>query len=228
MKKKIVRMAGAVAVGLVLLFGGIWLLARAVGDHDTLYQGKTADYWREQISSTVAAVSNQANAVLVSEIIPGLTHTMFWDTNDSKLRLALVEKLNGLPGLTVYFEAADGRRALAARGLGEFGPAAKPAIPALLKAVRGPDDAVRGPAMGALGMIRSEPDTIIPMLMDYLDDKDLNDEAATALGYFGSQAKVAVPKLIPLLKIPNKDLHHDVVDALRKIDPAAAASAGIR
>jgi HEAT repeat protein len=112
--------------------------------------------------------------------------------------------------------------------LGEFGLAAKPAIPVLLQALKSADSVVHGPAIAALGKIHGEPDTIIPLLMGYLDDKELNDEAATALGNFGSPAKVALPKLIPMLKIPDKDLHNAVALALKQIDPAAAADAGVR
>jgi HEAT repeat protein len=227
MKKRIVRMSVAVAAGLAIVFGAVWLLTRTLGDHETLYQGKDAYYWSEQLKSPDATASNHANTVLTGDIIPGLVNVMFHDTNDSQLRLALIDKLNTLPGVTIYFEPADGRRALAARGLGQFGLAAKPAIPVLLQALKSTDTAVHGPAIAALGMIHGEPDTIIPMLMGYLDDKELNDEAATALGNFGSQAKVALPKLIPMLKIPDKDLHHAVALAIKQIDPTAAAAAGI-
>jgi HEAT repeat protein len=98
----------------------------------------------------------------------------------------------------------------------------------LLQALKSADSVVHGPAIEALGKIHSEPDTIIPLLMGYLDDKELNAEAATALGDFGTQAKVALPKLIPMLKIPDKDLHHAVALALKQIDPAAATAAGVK
>lgn len=228
MKKRIVRMSVAVIVGLAILFGGVWILTRTLGDHETLYRGKTADYWSAQLNGSDALASNRAKEVVTGEIIPSLVNVMFSDTNDSRLRLALVEKLNTLPGVTIYFEPADGRRALAARDLGELGVAAKPAIPVLLQALKSKDTIIHGPAIGALGKIHSEPDTIIPLLIGYLDNDELNDEAATALGNFGVQAKVALPKLIPMLKIPNKDLHHAVTVALKQIDPAAAAQAGVR
>src|SRR5258708_2737676 len=138
----------------------------------------------------------------------------------------IIDKHNGLPGVTIYYRTADGRRAQAALEVGEFGSAAKPAIPILLQALKSKDEAVRGPAISSLGKIHSDPETIIPLLVSYLDDKELNAEAATALGDFGALAKVAVPKLTPLLKIPDKDLHHAVVEALQKIDPSTNAVAG--
>lgn len=221
-------MSVAVAAGLAIVFGGIWLLTRTLGEREPLYQGQDAYYWSVQLNSPDAAASNHANAVVTGEIMPNLVNVMFNDTNDSRLRLALIDKLNTLPGVNIYFEPADGRRALAAQTLGEFGLAAKSAIPVLLQALKSADSIVHGPAIFALGKIHGEPDTIIPLLMGYLDDKELNAEAATALGDFGSQAKVALPKLIPMLKIPDKDLHHAVALALKQIDPAAAVTAGVK
>ena len=68
----------------------------------------------------------------------------------------------------------------------------------------------------------------MPLLIGYLEDNDLRVEAAEALGDFGSAAKSSVPKLLPLLEIPDKDLRHAVTEALKKIDPEAAAKAGIK
>jgi HEAT repeat protein len=94
--------------------------------------------------------------------------------------------------------------------------------------VNGKDVAVQGAALGALGKIHEQPDLVVPVLIKYLDDGTVNTQAAEALAGFGAVAKAAVPKLIPLLKVQDKDLHHAVVVALRKIDSAAAAQAGAK
>lgn len=228
MKLRIIRMFVAVAVGSGVVAVGIWVLIKTLGDHETLYHGKPLDYWAEQSNSGDTVAKNQARAILVKDIIPQLTEVMFHDTNDSRLRLTLVEKLNGLPGVNIYFTDAYGRRARAAASMGEFGLAASPAIPVLLQALKGKDAAVQGASIDALGKIHGEPDVIVPLLINYLDDSNLNSEAAEALGNFGSLAKTAVPKLIVLLKVMDKDLHHAVVQALRKIDPETAAQAGAK
>jgi hypothetical protein len=99
------------------------------------------------------------------------------------------------------------------------------AVPALIEAVKGDDSAVRGPAVRALAQIHSDPDVVIPLLMRCLDDKDVDDVAARALGFYGNLARGAVPKLMDLA-------HHgrdsDVIsqsrEAVRKIDPEAYRS----
>jgi HEAT repeat protein len=77
----------------------------------------------------------------------------------------------------------------------------------------------------SLGHIRSKPDVIIPLLIPYLDDEDLRQAAVKALGEYGGRAKVVIPKLLLLFKIKDKDLHAAVQEALKKIDPDAAAQA---
>lgn len=160
-----------------------------------------------------------------TRIIPELTDAMFHDTNDSKLRIFLIDALNQLPGAQIYFMDADGRRIDAAQTIGELGPAAKSAIPALLQALKGNDTAVRGAAIAALGEIHGEPETIIPLLITYLDNDNLNDEAAKALGNYGALAKAAVPKILPMLHAPDKDARAASAEALMKIDPEAYTNA---
>ncbi len=228
MKQRIFRILIGVTVGLVLVAGTIWVLIKTLGDREPLFSGKPVEYWAEQSSSTNAAAREQARTVLEKNILPQLTQVMFCDTNDSKLRLKLIETLNGLPGVVITFTDADGRRAGAASRLGDFGPAGSQAIPALVQAANSSDSIVRGPALGALGKIHQQPDVIVPLLMKYLDDDNLNTPAAEALGGFGSVAKPAVAKLVALLKIRDKDLHQAVTESLKKIDREAAAQAGIK
>jgi hypothetical protein len=86
------RILAGVAIGSGVLAGGIWLLIHTLGEHDELYQGKLLSYWLKQVESQEAAVSNQARGVLDTQVIPQLTETMFRDTNDSSLRLGLIER----------------------------------------------------------------------------------------------------------------------------------------
>jgi HEAT repeat protein len=215
-KNHIRRIALGVVAGMGLLAGVVWLLTRT---------GKPIEGWQEQLNGHDSRASNEAFTVANERIIPQLTDVMLHDTNDSRLRLSLIDTLNGLPGVQIYFRAAGIRRSEAAQSLGELGPAARSAVPALVQAVKGTDEMVHGAAIKALGKIHSDPDTLIPLLIGYLDDKDLNDEAALALANYGSLAKAAVPKIVPLLQAPDKDARKAATEALKKIDPAAYAAA---
>lgn len=228
LKRRVGRIALGVVIGFGLLAGGVVGLVYTLGEHETLYEGKPIFQWIAQAQSKNAALSNSVNTVLNRTVIPQLTRTMFQDTNDSRIRLALIDYLNTLPNVSIFFRKADTRRADAAGMLGEFGPSARAAGPALLQALQGRDLAVRAAAAGALGKIQTDPATVIPLLIKYLDDEDLNSAAALALADYGPPAEAAVPKLIELSKLPDKDLRRAVTQALSKIQPAAAANAGMR
>jgi HEAT repeat protein len=182
------------------------------------------------MNSPVPALSNDTRVVIQTVVIPDLTVTMFYDTHDSKLRSSLIDELNTLPGVNIYFIPAAGRRAQAAASLGTLGPQAQVALPDLIKALKGSDQAVRGAAAKALGEIRSQPETVIPILVAYVDDPqdEVPPAAVEALGNFGALSRPALPKLIPLLKKPDKDLQRALRIALRQIDPEEAAKARAR
>jgi len=229
MKKRLQGVILAMAAGLGLFVVGIWHLSLGLGNaHETLYQGKPSSYWLAQLDSQNATASNQAIVVLNWQIIPRLTDEMVHDTNDSNFKMELIGCLNKLPGVTIYYSRAADRRMRAAYELGEFGPAARTAIPGLIRAVKGNDLFTRSLAVTALGNIHGEPEVVIPLLMPYLDDDNMNVVAAEALGKYGALARAAVPMLIPLLKINDPEDLEVVQAALKNIDPEAAGKAGVR
>jgi hypothetical protein len=214
------RIGLGVLIGAGILVGVVLLLTLTLGSsRRNLYAGKPITYWRAQLNGGDMGASNEAFTVLNSRVIPELIDNMIHDTNDSHLRISLVETLNQLPGVNIYFNPADGRRVSAAQNIGELGPAARSAVPALIQAVKGKDAAVHESAIDALGKIHSDPEVVIPLLIGYLDDNSVNDEAARALGNYGSLAKAAVPKIIPWLRGSDKDARVAAAAALEQIDP---------
>lgn len=225
-KNSIRRILLGVLAGVLVLLGACWVLILTLGNKPRyLFQGKPLEYWRAQLDSHDPTVSNRAFAVVSSRVIPQLTDAMFHDTNDSSFRRSLIDTLNQLPGVQIYYLDAAARRMDAAEAIGELGPGAKSAIPALLQALKGPDPFVQGPAIEALGEIHAEPDTMIPLMMGYLDNDKLNAEAAKALASYGALAKAAVPKILPLLHAPDKDARAAATQALQKIAPEVYTNA---
>ena len=222
------RILLGVIVGWGVLVGSGWILVRTLGEHDTRYRGQTLYDWANQARSTDASVSNHAVTMLQATVIPQLIDQMFHDTRDSRLRLELIDLLNTLPGVTIYFESAAGRRAECAQALGALGPVARQAVPDLLRAVQGSDESLQRPAARALGQIHAEPARVIPVLLACLKgEDDLTEGAAEGLGGFGAGAEVALPRLLELYKIRNKDLHAAVTRALVRIDPDASKRAAL-
>lgn len=144
---------------------------------------------------------------------------------ESKLVVPVLIKGLHDPDREVRFNAAFGLEALAFMG-GD----AKPAIPALVETLKDRHVSARAAAATALGHIHSEPDVVVPVLVEMLRDSDaqLHAFAATALGEFGNNGKPAVAPLIELLSEGNQDARKAATNALKQIDPEAAAQAGVK
>ena len=101
-------------------------------------------------------------------------------------------------------------RSIAAVTLGEMGPEAKDAVPALIQLLQDQDAEgfVRGNAARALGEIGSGAVDAVPVLIQALQDREVRGDAARTLGKIGipiaiEVAKDTVPALIRTLKNGN-------------------------
>lgn len=170
------------------------------------------------------------------------------DTN-REVRLVVVQALGNIHGdpqlavPTLTKALTDTQyvvRARAATALAEYGTNAVSAIP-LLVALSTEDLVLdRNSAIQALGSIHSKPDLILPLLTNALIDHEESTRlyAARSLGNFGDEAKSAAPALIDLYHLeqskpagdesPESYTMEEIRAALLKIDPAAAAQAGIK
>ena len=146
-------------------------------------------------------------------------------------------------------------QATIANALGRVGPPAKAAIPFLLSRAANSNIHVRANALYALGHIHAEPHLVVPVLVQSLSDPEMLVRllAAEGLKLFGADAQAAVPPLVAMLQTWNvevrrrartalesaeqdefsheadiDDLIVAIEDALKVIDPAAAAKEGIR
>ena len=142
--------------------------------------------------------------------------------------------------------------------LGRMGPMAKPAIPVLVKVIKeGQGWYVRRVAVWALGSIGGPDGSAIAAVTESLNDKDpmvrynaahalmamdpqtaepstgdlfpnIRIEVAIALGELGKDAQPAVPALTALLRDTNRVIRTFATNAMRRIDPNAAAKAGVK
>ncbi len=122
-------------------------------------------------------------------------------------------------------DAPAGVRQCAASALGSVGPEAESAAAALLVAAKDQDEQVRNSSLWALSHIQANPELVLPGLIEGLDDSFsiARENAAIALGRYGSRATSAIPALTRTMTI-NRAAHM----ALLAIDPkAASASAAV-
>lgn len=116
-------------------------------------------------------------------------------------------------------------REFSASALGEIGPAAKAAVPALIDLLHDFHDKPvdRDWVIRALGRIGPAAKAAVPDLIVLLkgDHPYTALVAAEALGQIGPEAKAAVPALQAIIK-QDPDCSKEFIEALRKIDPKAA------
>lgn len=92
------------------------------------------------------------------------------------------------------------------------------------------DPRTRLHAVHALNQSASARETVLPLLIEALQDPDLyvRRDAARALPKFDPPAQEAVPSLLPLLKDKEPSVRKTAAETLKKIDPRAAIKAGIK
>ncbi len=110
-----------------------------------------------------------------------------------------------------------------------LGPVAYDALPSLINCLQDPYPAVQFEAILSLGEIHQEPERVIPLLVGYVEMKDPSVciGALYSLLKFGSAAKPAVPSILKLLNSADPGVRSMATNALRTIDPEAAAKAGV-
>jgi HEAT repeat protein len=110
----------------------------------------------------------------------------------------------------------------AAEMLSAIGPSATTAVRQLIVGLSDQRESIRKSFVHALGVLRCEPDVVIPEIEDRLsdDDRDVACEAARALGRFGAAASGSVPRLLSKLQGSLARCSHPFSDAL--VDALAA------
>jgi hypothetical protein len=109
---------------------------------------------------------------------------------------------NAVPALVAIFESnlAPFPQQAVPGILGQIGPAAEAAIPALVRGLTHTNLFVRHNVIFALGQIQAQPKLVVPVLTECLNDPEafVRAGAAQALESFGEHAQSAVPALLEL------------------------------
>jgi vesicle coat complex subunit len=135
------------------------------------------------------------------------------------------------PALVPVLKDSDKNvRVAAATALWRMGSAAKAAAPGLVEALKGDEETqVRMMAAYALGKIGAEKDVVVSLAGVLRSDAVVVRRAAAfALGEIGPPAKEAVSDLVTVFRDNDMIASKNAAQALRKIDPEAAAKAGVK
>jgi HEAT repeat protein len=210
----------------LVTLGILWLRGR----EPVLYQGKTAGEWSSLVFAPSAQASNAAVALeaMGAGAVPDLVRLLA--ARDPLLQKPLRTLTRRLPAPArdlispyLYRPSASSVRQSAARSLGIIGPAAKTAVPPLLRALRHSDQGVAWEAAGALSRIGK--DSVPGLLLAMHDPRSTTRQpAAFALGELRQAAAEAAPVLAAALGDVDAGVRATAAASLGKIGlPAAAA-----
>ena len=103
-------------------------------------------------------------------------------------------------------------------------------VPAFLRRAASPDYEVRKIAVAGLAYSDAPPEQVMPALLTALNDQlgIVRLYAAHGLGRLGTNAQQAVPTLVAWLGDPDAFYRVAATNALKAIDPEAAAKAGVK
>ena len=207
------------------------------------FHGKRAHYWLDHYFGELGEKDpgTEAFKAMGSNAVPFLIKVL--EGKPSGLAKMLDEKLYdtnclslSLPGwLTDHLPSArdvEDRRETAASIIGEIGPDAQAAIPALIRIFEELDEVKQSPpeayiaqrlqseVFTALESMGEKGEVVIPKYLDYLasDDEDWRIAGADLLGSIGPKAKVAVPLLRRATEGTSKALCWSAGKALWNID----------
>jgi len=127
-----------------------------------------------------------------------------------------------IKALIVELEGNDeAKQELAAHELGELGPVAKSAVPALIKAIKTDSVALRSEAIIALGKMGPEASAAVPELAKVLRSNSiiLKFNALKALRHIGPGSKPAATQIATLLESNNSYIKVAAAWALWSVDP---------
>jgi HEAT repeat protein len=102
------------------------------------------------------------------------------------------------------------------------------AMPVFLDGSTNSDFGIRTEALFATSRIHAPSEIFVPILITALNDPSSRQSAIRALGGYGAEAQIAVPKLIPFLQDKVPYIRTATAQALKQIDPEDAAQAGVK
>jgi HEAT repeat protein len=225
MRKRLQIALAVFFVGLATVIA--WQLLRL---REPVYHGKPLSGWLQSYDNAETPEADEALRKIGTNAIPILLENL--QAKDSLLKLKLAALgLRYTPSETRHKRAEQGFSALgadassavstlteiyeqnssptarhaAANALVEIGPAAKQAIPALIKSATGTNSEVRAFAVYTLGRMAFESEIVVPVLITSLHDPDREVRYQAAFGlssfaFMGGDAKAAVPALMEALQ----------------------------
>jgi len=211
----------------VLLIGFAGVIAwHVLREREPVYQGRRLSDWLEQYYD---ALENPESPMTGGATVVGVTADGLGGEESSKQAEAALRAIgtNAIPLLLRMAKAHDSafkRRWIVLSYRQSL-------IPKTLVPLRPRSDFVyRGRSGVGFYTLGSAAKPAVPALMRLLDNenRDVRADAARTLGYMRSVAQDAVPRLVECLRGEDSETRMAAAEALKRIDPEAAAKAGVK
>ncbi len=206
MKRTFTPKHGPILALIVCTILGAWWW---VSHHEPVHQGKTVNEWTQDLKITPLGQTNAALDALLEigpQSIPALRKIL--NAQDGPMQKGYTKLWDELPeNLRSKLEAPvpqNLRHAYAAWALGEIGPAAKDAVPDLLRALASPDPVVRTDIVKSLRKIDQRTPEVISALIKSAQDPnpDIKEAAVWTLRWMAPESAPAAPVFQKLLADP--------------------------
>jgi hypothetical protein len=139
---------------------------------------------------------------------------------------------SAVPQLVEIYDSAisPSSQSSTAYALGEIGPAAKAALPSLMRGATNTIPDVRASAITALGQIHPDPFLVIPIFLKARRDsnKSVKDAASWSIDTYEKETMRSVGALFESLQDADEKVRRQATNSLKEIYPEASAKAGIR
>jgi HEAT repeat protein len=167
------------------------------------YEGKTATEWVIEANANYPRRNQTAVQALRQMGEPAVLHLAWMvETRDSALKSKVLSLSDRFPLIDEVMSSSHWYRYYAARALGDIGPTAKAAVPALEAMTYDPERQLGNIAKAALIRIREEP--LQPSIDAFRDPMSTNSsDAFGVLMELGPAAKLAIPTVLEQLQSTN-------------------------
>jgi hypothetical protein len=235
------RVPIACAFVFVVALGGLaWF---CFSPHQPVYQGKPLTVWMDQYREFLLAREGSADKpkrdqaqAAIREIGTNALPTLLGmvGTKDSMVKRGLIALGNKQSVIKLRFRPPDYFHARASYGFSALGPAAKPAVPALIALLHDKDLEVRATAAHCLSLIGPEAEEAVPALVQVLREQGdgyglVLLHSMEALGQIHGDPDLVVPALLEYVNGSRKSWNYNdpAMDALaryrEKAKPAVPA-----
>ena len=220
-------------IGIAYLVPTSRLILSGIVAKEPTYRAKPTRYWIHNLTESPESFKETVEILKrdPAKAVPMLMQAVDEPDPERRRTVALALAAMGTPAVPPLIAALKDENDLvrinAARALLYIGAEAHEAIPALAEAMADEVPLVAKMAIAALGRIGEKTVPILDQALRERSEVEIRESILNTLESMGPKAAAAVPTMLAIVKDTNSPLYDAASDALRRVDPQAARTAGV-